>query len=88
MSYNESETRFFLFDPVLRAKGFDDHSKLRLETPAPVEPTGNPRACVGRDERTPTEIIASIAAHGRTVDAALTRLNALLAVGDRTEGAE
>lgn len=53
MSYNESETRFFLIDPVLRAKGFDDHSKLRLETPAPVEPTGNPRACVGPDERPP-----------------------------------
>ncbi len=41
MAYNESETRFYLIDPVLRAKGYDDYSKLRLETPAPVEPTGN-----------------------------------------------
>ena len=41
MSYNEAETRFYLIDPVLRAKGFDEHWKLRLETPAPVEPVGN-----------------------------------------------
>lgn len=41
MTYNEAETRFYLIDPVLRAKGYDDCSKLRLETPAPVEPTGN-----------------------------------------------
>lgn len=41
MSYNEAETRFYLIDPVLRAKGFDEHWKLRLETPAPVEPIGN-----------------------------------------------
>jgi len=34
MSYNESETRFVLFDPVLRTKGYDDHSKLRLGTPS------------------------------------------------------
>ena len=40
MSYNEAETRFYLIDPVLRAKGYDAHW-LKLETPAPVEPTGN-----------------------------------------------
>jgi type I restriction enzyme R subunit len=40
MSYNEQETRYFLIDPVLRNKGYDDHQRLRLETPAPVEPTG------------------------------------------------
>ncbi|WP_306535573.1 DEAD/DEAH box helicase family protein [Geobacter sp.] len=40
MSYNEQETRFFLIDPVLRDKGYNDHQWLKLETPAPVEPTG------------------------------------------------
>ncbi len=40
MSYNEQETRFFLIDPVLRQKGYNDHQWLKLETPAPVEPTG------------------------------------------------
>ncbi len=40
MSYNEQETRFYLIDPVLRTKGYDDHQWLKLETPAPVEPTG------------------------------------------------
>lgn len=38
MSYNEAETRYFLIDPVLKEKGYDDHSKL--ETPAPVEAIG------------------------------------------------
>jgi type I restriction enzyme R subunit len=41
MSYNEQETRYFLIDPVLREKGYDDHSKLKLETPAPVEAIGH-----------------------------------------------
>lgn len=41
MAYNEAETRFYLIDPVLREKGYDEHWKLRLETPAPVEPIGN-----------------------------------------------
>ncbi|MFA5016785.1 MAG: hypothetical protein WC504_04510 [Methylobacter sp.] len=36
MSYNEQETRYYLIDPVLREKGYDDHSKLKLETPAPA----------------------------------------------------
>jgi hypothetical protein len=36
MSYNEAETRFYLIDPVLRAKGFDEYWKLHLETPAPA----------------------------------------------------
>lgn len=49
MSYNESETRFYLIDPVLRSKGYDAHWKLKMETPAPVEPTGSgfcmPGAC-------------------------------------------
>lgn len=40
MSYNEQETRFFLIDPVLRDKGYNDHQRLKLETPSPVEPTG------------------------------------------------
>ena len=40
MGYNEQETRFYLIDPVLRAKGYNDHQWLKLETPAPVEPTG------------------------------------------------
>lgn len=39
--YNEAETRFHLIDPVLRSKGYDEHWKLRLETPAPVEPSGD-----------------------------------------------
>lgn len=41
MSYNEAETRYFLIDPVLKEKGYDDHSKLKLETPAPVEAIGH-----------------------------------------------
>jgi type I restriction enzyme R subunit len=40
MSYNEAETRFFLIDPILQNKGYNDYRRLRLETPAPVEPTG------------------------------------------------
>lgn len=40
MAYNEQETRFYLIDPVLRTKGYNDHQWLKLETPAPVEPTG------------------------------------------------
>jgi type I restriction enzyme R subunit len=40
-TYNEAETRFYLIDPILRGKGYDEHWKLRLETPAPVEPIGN-----------------------------------------------
>ncbi|HSL41509.1 MAG TPA: hypothetical protein VK857_14150 [Desulforhopalus sp.] len=40
MNYNEQETRFFLIDPVLRDKGYNDHQWLKVETPAPVEPTG------------------------------------------------
>jgi type I restriction enzyme R subunit len=40
MNYNEAETRYFLIDPVLRDKGYDSHQWLKLETPAPVEPTG------------------------------------------------
>ena len=40
MSYNEQETRYFLIDPVLRDKGYNDHQWIKMETPAPVEPTG------------------------------------------------
>jgi type I restriction enzyme R subunit len=40
MTYNEEETRFHLIDPVLRRKGYDDPQRIKLETPAPVEPTG------------------------------------------------
>jgi type I restriction enzyme R subunit len=40
MNYNEAETRYYLIDPVLREKGYDSHQWVKLETPAPVEPTG------------------------------------------------
>ena len=40
MAYDEQETRFYLIDPVLRTKGYNDHQWLKLETTAPVEPTG------------------------------------------------
>ena len=40
MGFNEEETRFHLIDPVLRNMGFSDPQRIRLETPAPVEPTG------------------------------------------------
>jgi type I restriction enzyme R subunit len=40
VAFNEEETRFHLIDPVLRKKGYDDPQHIRLETPAPVEPTG------------------------------------------------
>lgn len=40
MTHNEEETRFHLIDPVLRRKGYDDPQRIRLETPAPVEPAG------------------------------------------------
>ncbi|WFP48551.1 DEAD/DEAH box helicase family protein [Methylomonas sp. EFPC3] len=40
MAFNEEETRFHLIDPILRKKGYDDPQRIRLETPAPVEPTG------------------------------------------------
>lgn len=32
MTYNEAETRYYLIDPVLREKGYDDHQWLKLET--------------------------------------------------------
>jgi type I site-specific restriction endonuclease len=41
MSFNEAETRYYLIDPVLHDKGYDDASKLKLETPAPVEGIGH-----------------------------------------------
>lgn len=40
MPMNEQETRYHLIDPILRVKGYDDITKLKCETPAPVEPTG------------------------------------------------
>jgi type I restriction enzyme R subunit len=40
MRMNEAETRFHLIDPVLRDKGYNDHQWIKMETPAPVEPTG------------------------------------------------
>jgi type I restriction enzyme R subunit len=40
LPYNEEETRFHLIDPVLRSKGYADPQRIKLETPAPVEPTG------------------------------------------------
>ena len=29
MTYNEAETRFFLIDPILREKGYDDHQCMK-----------------------------------------------------------
>ena len=40
MSCNEAQTRYELIDPVLRAQGYREW-RIKLETPAPVEPTGN-----------------------------------------------
>lgn len=40
MAYNAAKTRFYLIDPVLREKGYNDHQWLKLETPAPVGLTG------------------------------------------------
>ncbi len=40
MGINKQGTRCFLIDPILREKGYDEITKLRCETPAPVEPTG------------------------------------------------
>jgi hypothetical protein len=95
MSYNEAETRFYLIDPDLRAKGFDEHWKLAAAEKAARDAQSradaidaavydlkavNARTHVVRDNRTSAEIIESIASHGRTVDAALARLKALLAV--------
>jgi type I restriction enzyme, R subunit len=40
VAYNEQETRYFLIDPILREKGYTDHQRLKMETPAPVDPTG------------------------------------------------
>lgn len=39
VAYNEAETRYHLIDPVLRDKGYRDW-RIKLETPAPVEPAG------------------------------------------------
>ncbi len=39
MPYNEEETRYHLIDPILRDKGYINQW-IKLETPAPVEPTG------------------------------------------------
>ncbi len=41
MSYNEAETRYYLIDPILREKGYNDYQWLKLETPSPVEATGH-----------------------------------------------
>ncbi|HZS03760.1 MAG TPA: hypothetical protein VFD58_02715 [Blastocatellia bacterium] len=52
MTYNEAETRYQLIDPILRDKGYREW-RIRLETPAPVEPTGNKgrrRAGAGRTD--------------------------------------
>jgi type I restriction enzyme R subunit len=40
VAYNEAETRYELIDPILREKGYRQW-RVKLETPAPVEPTGN-----------------------------------------------
>lgn len=41
MAYNEADTRFHLIDPILREKKGYREWRITLETPAPVEPTGN-----------------------------------------------
>jgi type I restriction enzyme R subunit len=46
MTYNEAETRFHLADQVLREKGYDDHQRIRPETPAPLEPTGSGKTII------------------------------------------
>lgn len=40
MAFNEEETRHWLINPVLDRKGYNTPQRLKLETPAPVEPTG------------------------------------------------
>jgi type I restriction enzyme, R subunit len=40
MTYNEVETDYYLIDPVLREKSYDDRQWLKLETPVLVELTG------------------------------------------------
>jgi len=40
VALNEEETRYHHIDPVLRRKGYDDPKRIKLETPAPVEPSG------------------------------------------------
>lgn len=40
MAYNEAETRYHIIDPILRDKGYLEW-RIKLETPAPVEPVGN-----------------------------------------------
>ncbi|MCG3163605.1 MAG: hypothetical protein JMDDDDMK_05044 [Acidobacteria bacterium] len=52
MAYNEAETRYQLIDPVLRSKGYREW-RIKLETPAPVEPIGakgRRRAGAGRTD--------------------------------------
>lgn len=39
-NFNEEETRHWLINPVLDRKGYNTPQRLKLETPAPVEPTG------------------------------------------------
>jgi len=41
VAYNEQETRFFLIDRVLWDKGYNSHQRIKMETPAPVEPSGH-----------------------------------------------
>lgn len=40
MPMNEESTRYHLIDPILRSKGYTDYSKIKCETPVPVEPSG------------------------------------------------
>ena len=51
MSYNEAETRYNLIDPVLREKGYKNQT-IKVETPAPIEPTGNKGRRRGGNGRT------------------------------------
>ena len=54
MAYNEQETRFYLIDPVLRTKGYDDHQWLKMETPAiPGENIALPPLYYGTVDATP-----------------------------------
>jgi type I site-specific restriction endonuclease len=40
VAYNEEETRHWLINPMLDRKGYNTPQRLKLETPAPVEPSG------------------------------------------------
>lgn len=52
MSYNEEETRHWLIDPMLDKKGYDSPLRLKLETQAPIDPSGPKGRRIKRNGRT------------------------------------